>query len=202
MLRHIIILWLIALSFGWSEGRMRFVSEVYEGDMVSVELSNRSDRCQLDYYSDNTIVPQSCRSMTNSRGVRIYCTPRKHLCKTFEEVRHFVLAPQKQRSAENYDACINHSEGITDRMRKCNQWELTRLDAQLNHAYQNALHAFSSAKQSQLRSVQRVWIAYRDAKCGFEYSRTGGTIDGLNGDSCQIEMTTRRTKELKNLVQE
>ena len=181
---------------------MRFVSEVYEGDMVSIELSKGSDRCRLDYYSDNTIVPQSCRSMTNSRGVRVYCTPRKHLCKTFEEVRHFVLASQKQRSTENYDACINHSEGITARMRECNHRELTRLDTQLNRAYQDALHTLPSAKHSKLRSVQRAWIAYRDAKCGFEYSRTGGTIDGLNGDSCQIEMTARRTKELNDLAQE
>ena len=202
MLRHITILWLIALTYGWSEGDMRFVSPVYEGDMVSVELANGWDRCRLDYYSDNSITPRSCRTMVNSRGVRIYCTPSKHLCKTFDEVRRFVLAPQKRMEEENYDACIDRSGGVTSRMRECNHRELTRLDTQLNIAYQNALRSLPQAKRTELRSVQRAWITYRDAKCGFEYGRTGGTIDGLNGDGCRIEMTTQRTKELKSLAQE
>ena len=71
-------------------------------------------------------------------------------------------------------------------------------DARLNTAYRAAVEPLEGERRTQLRDVQRAWIAYRDASCG--YYRSGeGTIAAIEGNSCMVELTRTRAEELEGL---
>lgn len=54
-----------------------------------------------------------------------------------------------------------------------------------------------------LRDVQRAWIAFRDAECGYAYARyQGGTIRNVVAASCVLEETARRALTLKAFLHE
>jgi uncharacterized protein YecT (DUF1311 family) len=69
-------------------------------------------------------------------------------------------------------------------------------DGRLNKAYQ-ALMAQQEAGQKQaLRDVQRLWIKYRDANCGF-YAQGAGSISQVAAAECMRVMTKQRAIELE-----
>ncbi|WP_339420536.1 MULTISPECIES: lysozyme inhibitor LprI family protein [unclassified Pseudomonas] len=88
----------------------------------------------------------------------------------------------------------------TVEMVSCNVKEAKVQDTRLNKAYKTALAAQKGARKQQLQDVQRLWIKYRDANCGFAGSATGGTIDQVNGTGCMLDMTQTRAQELETLV--
>ena len=179
-------------------GQMRIVGGMEDSDVVDVRLRAGSDSCVLHYSSDGAIDPGRCRMMTNSRNVRIICTPRKHLCKTVGEVRNFITQPQEP-ALWDYQQCLDNSGGVTIAMRECNGREWQAQDRRLNRNYRAVLRYLSRSKQRELKAVQRAWISYRDAKCRFEMGLTGGSIDVINSGSCMIETTKRRADELDRL---
>jgi len=71
-------------------------------------------------------------------------------------------------------------------------------DARLNAAYRAAIEPLEGERRTQFRDVQRAWLAYRDASCG--YYRSGeGTIAAIEGNSCMVELTRTRAEELEGL---
>jgi len=53
-----------------------------------------------------------------------------------------------------------------------------------------------------LLESQRAWLKYREAQCRFEgYTTHGGTAESLNVDACRIDLTDKRTKDLKSLLE-
>lgn len=99
-----------------------------------------------------------------------------------------------------YKKCMDGSRGITANMLDCMAAEIKLQDVRLNKAYKAAMTAIEGDKTGPLQNVQRMWIKYRDANCGFVGSLTGGTIDSINAGSCVLEMTRTRAQELENLV--
>ncbi|MCX7080655.1 MAG: lysozyme inhibitor LprI family protein [Pseudomonas sp.] len=99
-----------------------------------------------------------------------------------------------------YKQCMDASGGVTANMLDCMAADIKLQDARLNKGYKVAMAAIEADKKGQLQNVQRMWIKYRDANCGFVRSLTGGTIDSLNAGSCVLEMTRTRAQELENLV--
>ena len=95
--------------------------------------------------------------------------------------------------------CMDTANTTAD-MVNCNVKESKVQDARLNRAYKTALAAQEGARKQQLQDVQRLWIKYRDANCGFAGSATGGTIDQVNGSGCVLDMTQTRAQELEDLV--
>lgn len=95
--------------------------------------------------------------------------------------------------------CMDTANTTSD-MVNCNAKEAKVQDARLNRAYKTALAAQEGARKQQLQDVQRLWIKYRDANCGFAGSATGGTIDQVNGSGCVLDMTQTRAQELEDLV--
>lgn len=69
-------------------------------------------------------------------------------------------------------------------------------DARLNAAYQSSIAALPEPRQTALRDVQRAWIAYRDANCGF-YRGGEGTIAAVEAALCIYGMTRDRARELE-----
>ncbi|OLY76629.1 hypothetical protein AU074_17635 [Pseudomonas sp. ATCC PTA-122608] len=95
--------------------------------------------------------------------------------------------------------CMDGANTTAD-MVDCNAKETKVQDARLNTAYKAAMTAMEGNRKQQLQDVQRQWIKFRDANCGFIGSATGGTIDQVNGSGCVLDMTQTRAQELENLV--
>ena len=95
--------------------------------------------------------------------------------------------------------CMDGASTTAD-MVGCNVKAAKVQDARLNKAYKAALAAQEGNRRQQLQDVQRLWIKYRDANCGFVGSATGGTIDQVNGSGCVLDMTQARAQELEDLV--
>ncbi|WP_395610575.1 lysozyme inhibitor LprI family protein [Pseudomonas sp. B22129] len=95
--------------------------------------------------------------------------------------------------------CMDGANTTAD-MVNCNAKEAKVQDDRLNKAYKTALAAQEGDRKQKLQDVQRLWIKYRDANCGFAGSATGGTIDQVNGSGCLLDMTQTRAQELEDLV--
>ena len=103
--------------------------------------------------------------------------------------------------SKTYKQCMDNSGGVTLKMRMCNGDEIKRHDKLLNVNYKTAMKVLTKEKKSELKQVQRGWMKYRDLKCGFEGSMTGGSMDLLMGGACLLNMTAVRAKELENISQ-
>jgi uncharacterized protein YecT (DUF1311 family) len=78
--------------------------------------------------------------------------------------------------SRKYKRCLDNSGGVTSEMRNCNGNELKFQDNLLKY-YKQAMKVLDAAHRDELKKVQRLWMKYRDAKCGFLFGLTGGTMD-------------------------
>lgn len=54
-----------------------------------------------------------------------------------------------------------------------------------------------------LENTQAQWLAWRDAKCGFEYDKfRGGSMGRIMGADCRLDETAKRVFELEMLLEE
>lgn len=98
--------------------------------------------------------------------------------------------------AEDDDACADAMTTVD--IMECLTDSYEDWDARLNTAYRAAIEPLEGERRTQFRDVQRTWIAYRDASCG--YYRSGeGTIAAIEGNSCMVELTRTRAEELEGL---
>ena len=67
-------------------------------------------------------------------------------------------------------------------------------DRRLNEAYQ--MRMAESDRPEELRKAQRLWIAYRDANCGY-YRAGPGSISAIEAAECRRAMTRQRATELE-----
>ena len=98
-----------------------------------------------------------------------------------------------------YKTCMDKSEGVTSNMLDCISDETKLQDKKLNDAYKLALKNVES-RSKQLQEAQRSWIKYRDTNCNFYADPDGGTIASINSNSCFLEATAQRAKELEDLA--
>ena len=100
--------------------------------------------------------------------------------------------------SKQYSACMDRFSSSTADMVGCMTAEAKRQDKRLNVAYQAALqHQQSPERKKQLQEVQRLWVQYRDANCGFYLDPQGGTLARLAGNDCVMTSTAQRAKELE-----
>lgn len=114
-------------------------------------------------------------------------------------VAYSASADDRGFSAE-YSACLDRSGGVTMNVLDCISAETARQDNRLNKAYKEIMGELGPARKKQLRNVQRLWIKYRDANCGFYADPNGGTIASINSSECFLVETAGRAKELENLI--
>jgi uncharacterized protein YecT (DUF1311 family) len=112
-----------------------------------------------------------------------------------------VLANDDSYSA-TYTACMDASGGVTVNMLDCNAAETELQDARLNTGFKAASKALSATNKANLLAAQRLWLKYRDANCMLYGSLTGGSMDGLNGTGCFLDMTKARADDLAWLAQQ
>ena len=101
-----------------------------------------------------------------------------------------------------YDQCTSKAESNTVSLMACESQEWERQDKRLNAAYQALLSKVSTPKGEELRKVQRAWLAYTEAKCGFLYDNEqfSGSLDRLVASHCSVVERTRRADELEILA--
>ena len=116
------------------------------------------------------------------------------------------------------ESCMESEEGgySTLGMVYCTNAETQVWDRYLNREYKVTLDALKDmdadeaeffpdfAKRAEtLRAAQRAWIAFRDAECGLAYAMWGsGSMRNIAAVNCQLEMTAKRTLELRDLGSE
>ncbi|TCP11261.1 uncharacterized protein YecT (DUF1311 family) [Crenobacter luteus] len=100
-----------------------------------------------------------------------------------------------------FHACMERAGGVTQAMIECIGEELDRQDARLNRVYRERLSELVPARRALLQSVQRQWLRYRDANCGFYYDPDGGSIARVLAADCRLRMTAERADELDALGQ-
>lgn len=94
-------------------------------------------------------------------------------------------------------SCLER-DSSTAGMRECLGTEYRLQDRALNQAYQAALGRLNARQQAQLRTAQRAWVAYRQARCRSMTDQDWGTLSLLAADDCGVSMTIARTIELED----
>jgi uncharacterized protein YecT (DUF1311 family) len=86
---------------------------------------------------------------------------------------------------------------------ECLGAEYTRQDKRLNDAYRKLLARVSKQKGDELRKVQRAWLAYVEAECGFLYDNEAfaGTSDRVEASSCNVTERARRAADLEGILE-
>jgi uncharacterized protein YecT (DUF1311 family) len=97
---------------------------------------------------------------------------------------------------------MNNAGGVTPTMQDCLASEFVHQDKRLNLAYQKLLTRLSKPKAVELRKVQRIWISYVEAKCGFLYDGEdfNGTADRLEANYCSVNERAQLAEELELLA--
>lgn len=72
-----------------------------------------------------------------------------------------AIAPSAcaQESPE-FQACIDHSDGVSDAMLDCGHAEIAKWDIRLNAAYKALMKSGNPADQEHLRLEQRAWLKH------------------------------------------
>lgn len=98
-------------------------------------------------------------------------------------------------------ACQQNTPGgdTTVGMIGCLDRELSYWDGALNYYYQD-LRNQDPDRAEDLKQLQRSWIAYRDATCGYEAAEfQGGTFAGIAATDCHLRLTGRQTLYLRGV---
>lgn len=121
-------------------------------------------------------------------------------CALFACPVRYAASAQKRQPAKTADPCPN---ARTDsEMSACAAQKYKQADAELNRVYQELMRAAGAADQK-LKTAQLAWLKFRDAECDYQTA-------GYEGDSmrpmvynfCLADVTTARTKQLRNSLNE
>ena len=181
-----------------------FNGEVFKNNSVLEEyslLNYENTRINIIGYANKQELVDTNDGKIRIDIVDVLAHPLKEYNKN-ETVKNDVEKKTKKPTS-NYESCIDNSDGNTGSMHECNLEELKYQDTLLNKNYKLVMQKLSDEEKMKLtmKKLQRLWVKYRDANCDFLYNLTGGTMDILNGDSCLIEMTTKRAVELNDLTE-
>jgi hypothetical protein len=57
---------------------------------VKIALQGDGESCHVRMYLSGKVRDSDCKKITNSKKVKIFCTPKKTICKTMDEVKDFM----------------------------------------------------------------------------------------------------------------
>ncbi|SMH57915.1 Uncharacterized conserved protein YecT, DUF1311 family [Azospirillum lipoferum] len=99
-----------------------------------------------------------------------------------------------------YTNCMDNAGGVTAEMHGCIGAEHEKQDKRLNAAYKAAMKTVEGKRAQDFKEVQRAWLKFRDLNCGFAGGGEG-TIAGILGASCVLNMTAERADELQAIAE-
>ena len=109
-----------------------------------------------------------------------------------------AASAQEADLSPQHAACMDKASS-TASMVECIAAETKQQDARLNKAYKAAMAGLTAERKKQLQQVQRTWIKFRDANCGFYNDPAGGTMARVEANSCVMTSTATRAHELESL---
>ncbi|WP_456381879.1 lysozyme inhibitor LprI family protein [Hydrogenimonas sp.] len=98
--------------------------------------------------------------------------------------------------SDDYRRCLEKALGSADAL-ACIEAEIAYQDKRLNEAYKEAKSRIQPFRRDTLRDIQRLWLRYRDAKCGFYRHKESGSGGVSDMSQCILDETVKRTVELK-----
>ncbi|CUA86079.1 Uncharacterized conserved protein YecT, DUF1311 family [Gulbenkiania indica] len=98
------------------------------------------------------------------------------------------------------EACLGGRGTTTQGMVECYGEANARQNARLNAAYRQLMAVLPAKRQHALRAVQRQWIGWRDASCGFYLDPDGGTLGRVEVAQCLYRTTHERADTLQELL--
>jgi uncharacterized protein YecT (DUF1311 family) len=101
------------------------------------------------------------------------------------------------------DPCTKADKtGVTLDIVECSLKKLAEADADLNKTYRELMAKLDDKKwELKLRTAQQAWIKYRDANCDFVMELSGGgSASTFEFNFCLVDVTTARTKELRETL--
>lgn len=103
--------------------------------------------------------------------------------------------------AKEADRCLASSQGQTTAgMEACSAATYQAYDRQMNEIYANVMRHVDPKSQSLIRSSQRAWIAYRDAKAaadGAPWQAERGSMVGPDLEALRVDAIKTRIQELR-----
>ena len=100
-----------------------------------------------------------------------------------------------------YQKCLDDSGGVDPVMKLCGKDEIARQDKLLNAVYARLRAKLAPALKNDLLTAKRAFLAYREAQCRFAYNqKSPGTMAGLLYQSCVLELTATRIKDLREAL--
>jgi uncharacterized protein YecT (DUF1311 family) len=118
-----------------------------------------------------------------------------------------IIAPvhafgqQEDQYSADWKKCIDAAGGSDSNMKDCNDAEAERQDKKLNEVYKKLMSKLPPDRKKQLQEVQRLWIKYTDANCGFLDDPDGGTAARLAASSCLLQARTDKVEELEGVLE-
>ena len=108
-----------------------------------------------------------------------------------------AILPQSALAQTDDDdpAC---DQATTQEIVECLDGQTAGWDDELNAAYKAAIAAMDGDRAGDFRGVQRLWVQFRDANCGW-YAGGEGTISRIEAAQCVHDMTKQRAQELQAL---
>ncbi|MDB5856226.1 MAG: hypothetical protein JWR22_4267 [Herminiimonas sp.] len=103
-------------------------------------------------------------------------------------------------TSAQFARCIEKAEAVDPKILDCMSTEWERQDKRLNEAYKKLFRSSSSSQKTRLQQVQRLWVKYTEANCGFYYDPEGGTSARQSAAQCAIDARVARAKELEGLI--
>lgn len=98
------------------------------------------------------------------------------------------------------NACLEKSDDpSTYGMMACSSKETAVWEERLNRDYQKLMKEMKAEDKERLRDMQRVWIAFREKKCGFHQREQEGTIVMPQNEYCYMEETVRQSLFLQDI---
>lgn len=95
-----------------------------------------------------------------------------------------------------HHACMER-ESSTQGVVECIEAERVRQDRGLNDTYRGVMARLNPRQRATLRTAQRAWIAYRDARCASQYDQDWGTLARITAADCRLNMTIEREMDLR-----
>ncbi|GAA4409919.1 lysozyme inhibitor LprI family protein [Quisquiliibacterium transsilvanicum] len=86
-------------------------------------------------------------------------------------------------------------------MNRCAALALSKADDELNSTYSKLIRQLDKSQQAEVKSIQLLWIRFKDQSCKYEASGAeGGSLQPLLRDTCLTRLTEDRTRDLKDWV--
>lgn len=93
---------LLSITQMYANSNMRVVKYDESNSIATAQIvDNQGGKCNATFYMSESIKSSSCIGLTNSKGIKILCTPKKRICKTQKEVAQFLFANNAKPTPSN-----------------------------------------------------------------------------------------------------